>query len=55
MSITEILLLQCVCEKCGHAWITRTQGTPKICPECKSVRWNEEKVKETEIIPIDET
>lgn len=26
------------CNKCGYAWMPKT-GTPKQCPNCKSMRW----------------
>ena len=29
------------CLKCGHIWIPRREGTPRICPKCKSIRWDE--------------
>ena len=29
------------CDKCAHEWRPRSIGrTPKMCPHCKSVRWN---------------
>jgi len=30
------------CERCGHEWIPRGSADeePKICPSCKSARWN---------------
>ena len=29
------------CNKCRHEWINRTLHEPRICPLCKSVRWND--------------
>lgn len=28
------------CRKCGYEWLSRTLGTPKECPQCRSRRWN---------------
>lgn len=28
------------CDKCGHDWNQRFPGIPKICPKCKTKRWN---------------
>ena len=32
----------CVCEKCGNAWTTRSATVSKACPGCKSWTWNSE-------------
>lgn len=29
------------CDKCGHEWIPRRGKAPKVCPECKSIKWND--------------
>ena len=29
------------CLSCGHKWIPRSDKAPKICPKCKSEKWNE--------------
>ena len=36
------------CNKCGHKWESRNikerkEPKPRICPNCKSVRWNDSK------------
>jgi len=30
------------CERCDHEWVPRetTEGSPTICPDCKSPYWN---------------
>lgn len=33
------------CERCGHIWIPRNKGKPKVCPECKRMDWNIPKEK----------
>lgn len=29
------------CDKCSHEWINRADRDPRICPKCKSVKWND--------------
>lgn len=31
------------CNKCDYTWYPRTTGKPKICPRCKSHKWNDKK------------
>lgn len=33
------------CKKCGHFWKARLGHYPRMCPRCKTVRWNDENVK----------
>jgi len=28
------------CERCGHKWVPREEGDPRVCPKCKSPYWN---------------
>lgn len=28
------------CERCGHEWVPRKGGTPKLCPKCRSAYWD---------------
>jgi Zn finger protein HypA/HybF involved in hydrogenase expression len=28
------------CERCGHTWVPKISDV-KICPKCKSARWNQ--------------
>lgn len=28
------------CERCGHIWVPRKKGEPRVCPKCKSPYWN---------------
>jgi len=37
------------CKLCQHQWANRQQKVPRLCPKCKSVRWNDE------IEPIDKS
>lgn len=32
------------CKRCGHEWETRIgmDRVPKVCPACKSYRWDKE-------------
>ena len=29
------------CLKCGHEWLSYTEKPPKLCPKCKSTKWND--------------
>jgi len=29
-----------VCQQCGHEWVRRGKLLPKVCPKCKSRKWN---------------
>ncbi len=39
--ISKVSVYSCRCEKCGAEWITRKAEVPKLCPKCKSGKWNE--------------
>ena len=28
------------CKCCGYAWYPREPGRPRVCPQCKSARWD---------------
>lgn len=44
MVIAEILAWHC--KRCGHTWLPRMFGKPRVCPSCKSSYWNvDRKVK----------
>lgn len=32
------------CNQCDHDWLKRSEGLPKRCPVCRSLKWNEEKI-----------
>ena len=34
------------CGRCGHKWVPRENGEPKVCPSCKSPYWNKPRVRE---------
>lgn len=29
-----------ICKACGHRWFPRSFDRPRICPKCKSARWD---------------
>lgn len=33
------------CNKCKHEWEPRRNREPRLCPKCKSVKWNDKKIK----------
>lgn len=36
----QISVLECTCDKCQYRWQPRLAVTPRICPRCKSPRWD---------------
>ncbi len=36
------------CLKCGYEWISRLEGRPKACPECKNRKWDVAKEEKKE-------
>ncbi len=32
--------IECACNKCGYSWIPLNNKPPKVCPKCKSYKWN---------------
>jgi len=42
------------CKRCGHSWTPRSND-PRMCPRCKSYKWNVAKEKgETKHIMVSE-
>ena len=37
MMTATIKILRCT--KCGYEWYPRSPEKPKVCPRCKSYRW----------------
>lgn len=37
---TKVESWECVCERCGNTWQSRTSAVPKMCPGCKSQKWD---------------
>ena len=33
------------CLRCEHAWLRRKVTEPRMCPQCKSLYWNKERVR----------
>ena len=46
------------CKRCGHDWVPR-QADVRMCPRCKSVRWDQEldstKAERKRIVPATPT
>ena len=42
MAIEKVEATQCICERCGHRWLTMLKGgaIPVECTKCKSTGWN---------------
>ena len=40
--MVKVKLPQLECKRCGHKWIPR-QADVRICPKCKSARWDQTK------------
>lgn len=36
----QITISQLKCLNCGHEWLPRSVERPRICPKCKSARWD---------------
>jgi len=34
-------MTQVYCNRCGHIWFLRTNHFPKVCSQCKNLKWNE--------------
>ena len=41
VKVIKIAKYQCL--RCGHSWIPRSPEYPRLCPKCKSVRWDRER------------
>jgi hypothetical protein len=33
------------CKRCKHTWLRRTAHDPRMCPKCKTLFWNKERVR----------
>lgn len=40
MTTSEAVIVARACKACGHAWYPRSPERPRICPKCKSARWD---------------
>ncbi len=38
--IVEKTVYQCICDKCGWEWTTRSLKLPAVCSRCKNHNWN---------------
>ena len=48
--ITKVFRWNCVCERCGNAWTTRSEQLSKACPGCKSWTWNSDVIDTPQIV-----
>jgi predicted Zn-ribbon and HTH transcriptional regulator len=32
-------IVHCKCAKCGYSWWPRNEDRPKMCPKCKTKKW----------------
>ncbi len=40
----KIMVYECTCQRCGNVWVPRRKiEQVRMCPKCKSVRWDEPK------------
>jgi predicted Zn-ribbon and HTH transcriptional regulator len=42
-SLGMVPLAGCRC-RCGHEWLPREGGKPRVCPKCKSPNWDRPKL-----------
>lgn len=40
MPESEPVIVQRECKVCGYQWYPRSPERPRICPRCKSARWD---------------
>ncbi|MEA3347269.1 MAG: hypothetical protein U9Q21_04200 [Candidatus Auribacterota bacterium] len=40
--------MKLTCKRCNHRWKTKKEVKPKICPRCKSTKWEQEKIRSWE-------
>ena len=33
------------CGRCGYKWVPRSEKRPAVCPSCRSVYWDRERVR----------
>ncbi len=44
MAIKEETIKICVCDRCHYEWKPRDGIEPRVCPQCKSYKWNNNKL-----------
>lgn len=44
----KITIDKFLCQRCGHTWIPRDERNVRICPKCKSARFDEPKKSKKE-------
>lgn len=55
MSIVTKKIILFKCDKCEHEWENRAKKNtlPKLCPKCKTLKWNEKKIDKRHFKGID--
>lgn len=46
----DITLLGWECIRCKHRWIPRNERKPTVCPKCKSVYWDTERIRSKNMV-----
>ena len=42
MTVKQETVLKCICDRCHYEWNPRDEKIPRVCPQCKSYKWNTE-------------
>lgn len=45
MTIENETVTKCICDKCHYEWNPRNGKEPRVCPQCKSYKWNKSHTK----------
>lgn len=40
ITVMNIKVWDCGCEKCGHSWVSKNEIVPRLCPSCHRSTWN---------------
>ena len=52
----KVEIWSCTCGQCSHKWLTRSDLLPRLCPKCKTMRWDTDldTILDRSTLPIDE-